>query len=51
MDDQHYILTCIIKNKSIASWNEDHKLIIRGDDAMVVYKDGDKWRVLYRYTD
>ena len=31
MDDQHYILTCIIKNKSIASWNEDHKLIIRGD--------------------
>lgn len=30
MDDQHYILTCIIKNKSIASWNEDHKLIIRG---------------------
>ena len=23
----------------------------KGDDAMVVYKDGDKWRVLYRYTD
>ena len=23
----------------------------KGDDAMVVYKDGEKWRVLYRYTD
>ena len=23
--------TCIIKNKSIASWNEVYKLIIRGD--------------------
>lgn len=21
----------------------------KGDDAMAVYKDGDKWRVIYRY--
>lgn len=39
MDDQHYILTCIIKNKSIASWNEDHKLIIRGDCMMKLIVD------------
>ena len=28
----------------------DYTIIILGDDVMAVYKDGDKWRVIYRYT-